>query len=175
MAGATSFWNSAGVEPKRAFRWFLSFNGVPQWMIKSVKKPSFTVSDSQHKFLNYTFNYPGRVEWQPIEITLVDPVDPDATYIMYRMLLDSGYVLPSAVDQSKLKSISKQSAVNAFAGPGGADGAGGASKVYITQIDQNGTAIEKWAINNPIITSVTFGDLTYDNEEIITINLSIKY
>jgi hypothetical protein len=175
MANGQSFWNSPALEPKRGFRWYLEFNGVKQWMVKTVKKPSFTVSESTHKFLNYSFNYPGRVEWTPVEITLVDPVQPDATYTMYKMLLDSGYVLPSAFDANAMKSISKASAVSAFCGPGDASGVGAASKIYITQVNHDGVPIEKWALNNPFITSATFGDLTYENEEIVSISLTIKY
>ena len=176
MPTNNNFWNSPGIEPKRGFRWYLEFNGVKQWMVKSVKKPSFQVTDTSHKFLNYEFKYPGRVTWTDCEITLVDPVAPDATYTMYRILLDSGYVLPSAVSQSELKTISKFRAVSAFCGPGtGEDGAGGAAKIFITQVDHNGKAIEKWALNNPFITNVSFGDLSYDTEEILSISLTIKY
>ena len=153
----------------------LEFNGVKQWMVKSVKKPSFTVSDTSHKFLNYEFHYPGRVTWDQVDITLVDPVAPDATYTMYKILMDSGYVLPSAVNQSELATISKLAAVSAFAGPGGATGEGAASKIFITQVNHEGKPIEKWALNNPFVTNVGYGELNYDGEDIISISLTIKY
>ena len=56
-----AFWNERTVEPKRKFRWLLYWSGVPQFVIKSVKKPSFQVSNQAHQFLNYEFYYPGRV------------------------------------------------------------------------------------------------------------------
>ena len=57
---ANHFWNEAGLEPKRKFRWLLYLAGMPQFIVKNVKKPSFNVATSNHQFLNYEFYYPGR-------------------------------------------------------------------------------------------------------------------
>ena len=45
------FWNERSVEPKRKFRWLLYFSGMPQFIVKSVKKPSFAVATTPHDFL----------------------------------------------------------------------------------------------------------------------------
>ena len=45
-----AFWSEKGVEPKRSFRWLLYWSGVPQFIVKSVKKPSFGVM-TKHQFL----------------------------------------------------------------------------------------------------------------------------
>ena len=34
--------------------------------------------------------------------------------------------------------------------------------------------IERWTINNPIITSVDFGQLSYSNDELVNISIGIK-
>ena len=57
-----SFWSDFTVEPKRKFRWLMSFRGIPQWIVKKVSKPNITISEAEHSFLNYKFYYPGRVE-----------------------------------------------------------------------------------------------------------------
>ena len=174
---SAAFWNLATTEPKRQFRWFLNVNGIPQWVIKTAKKPSFQVSETPHDFLNYKFYYPGRVDWQTIDITLVDPVQPDSTQILFQMLKDSGYVLPQdyvahlAADQpNSPKTISKNAMVKAFSG---------GSEIYLDQMaandgTQNGL-LERWAIKNPFITSCNCGDLSYESDTLVEISLTIRY
>ena len=69
MAEKQGFWSDPlAPEPKRAYRWlmYLGNSLVPQWVVKSVSKPSFTVSETEHKFLNHTFWYPGKVAWNAV-------------------------------------------------------------------------------------------------------------
>ena len=76
-----NFWTSPNRDPKRAFRFTVSissFEGGASWYAKSATKPKFTVTSTEHKYINHTFHYPGRVEWENVTITIVDPVDPNA-------------------------------------------------------------------------------------------------
>ena len=85
------FWSSGQVEPKRQFRFTVSIPGMPEnatFYARSVTKPSFNVTNASHKFLNHSFYYPAKVEWQTVTVSLVDPVAPDATGgILYFLLL----------------------------------------------------------------------------------------
>ena len=78
-----SFWNSASVEPYRQFRFLvemtITYPGAAADAKKSlsffamkVDKPTFKVGEYNHKFLNHQFNYPGRLVWDPLTITMVD-------------------------------------------------------------------------------------------------------
>ena len=52
------FWSDAspGVrDPKRQFRWILVNDNIPVYTLKKVGKPSFTVQESTHKYINHTF------------------------------------------------------------------------------------------------------------------------
>ena len=74
-----TFWQDAQIEPKRAYRFLMSVEGpnasIKRFLIKKVNKPSFTVSESEHKYLNHTFYYPGKVTWNDVTFTIVDVVD----------------------------------------------------------------------------------------------------
>ena len=78
---ASLFWGQANSEPKRQFRFELSFtsrNGnqagdIPVWTVKTATKPVAAVSTISHQYIDHTFNFPGRVTWNPITVTLVDP------------------------------------------------------------------------------------------------------
>jgi hypothetical protein len=160
-----AFWSEKGVEPKRKFRWLLYWTGVPQFVVKSVKKPSYTVATTPHQFLNYEFNYPGRVTWTEISITIVDPVQPDSTKSLYKILENSGYVIPSNYNEGQAATISKQGMVDALG-----------TEIKLSQLDADGVnPIETWVIKNPLITTVDFDTLDYSADELLNITIGIKY
>jgi len=164
---ANNFWNIASVEPKRSFKFLLYFNGMPQFVAKAVTKPSFQITTTPHNFLQHQFNFPGKVTWQPITITIVDPIQPDSAQSLYNILKNSGYVLPDDVpsDDGK-RTLSKQDMVSQLG-----------NRIQIDQIGPGGAQDikERWHLNNPLITSVTFGDLSYENDAILNITISITY
>ena len=160
-----AFWSDKSVEPKRKFRWLLYWTGVPQFVIKSVKKPSYTVATTPHQFLNYEFNYPGRVTWEDIQITLVDPVQPDSTKSLYKILENSGYVIPSNYQEAAAATISKEGMIDALG-----------TEIKLSQLDAAGNQfIETWIVKNPLITSVDFDTLDYSSDELLNITVNIKY
>ena len=108
------FWNDVRTEPKRRFRFELKFSSrtlgqgaIPVWTIKTASKPKANVSTIEHQYIDHTFKYPGRVTWDPISITLVDPVDPDLSYAFLDVLGAAGYKFPTTASRSKL-SLSKK-------------------------------------------------------------------
>mgnify|MGYP001330655958 CR=1 FL=1 len=166
------FWSDHTIEPKRKFRWEMSFRGVPQWIVKKVSKPNFSLGEAEHNFLNYKFYYPGRVEWSEINLTLVDPIQPDASKTMMQLLYQHGYVSPedylnaSGPGQvpGRPYTINKKDAVNSLGG-----------RLYITQLNAEGTPIEEWQVYNPFIKSVSFDELDYEGDDLLNLELTIRY
>jgi len=154
-------------DPKRKFRFKVFLGGRDQaafiWWAKSSGKPKFTITNVQHKFLNHQFHFPGNVEWQDVDMTLVDPAGGrDAVAHLSQIARNSGYVVP-AQPNSKLESISKNSMVDAL------------GEVIIQQIGSDGETIEEWVLKNPILTKCEFGDLAYGDAELIEVNIGFKY
>ena len=159
-----SFWTDKNIEPKRKFRWLLYISGMPQFIVKTVKKPAFKVGSTPHKFLNYEFHYPGAVTWDPVTMTIVDPVQPDSARSLYKILEGAGYVIPTGYAQETPKTISKKAMVDQLGG-----------EIKIVQVDPAGVPIETWTLKNPQIDSVEFDSLDYGSDEILNINVSFKY
>lgn len=170
------FWterHEAGTtDPKRKFRFTVSFDGISDpggngsvlWYAKTVSKPAFQISTTEHKYLNHTFYYPGSVTWQDISLSLVDPQLPDVTVTLARILEASGYSLPgNAVEEESLKSISKGGSVGAL------------GQTTITQLNGDGVPIETWTLWNAFITEVKFGDLEYGSDDLLQLDLTLKY
>ena len=159
-----SFWSDADAgrrDPKRQFRWILLNDNIPMYTLKKVSKPSFTVQESTHKYINHTFYYPGRVEWNTISMTLADPVSPDGAATMVDIIRSGGY--SPALDQNALTTMSKSKATQAL------------GQVHIHQLDSNGKAIEKWTLWNAWVKDVKFGDLDYDGDDLTDIEIELRY
>jgi len=162
-----TFWQDPGLEPKRSFRFTMSVAGledvIPSFLITKVNKPSFTISESEHKYLNHTFWYPGRVTWNDVSFTIVDVIDSvsNGTQAVMKMLETAGYQLP--VDDGVKGSVSKARSVSAL------------GTITIHQIDADGNKVEDWVLKNAWINDAKFGDLDYGSEDMQNVEISLKY
>ena len=160
---AEIFWSAQNSDPKRKFRFQLLINSIPVWVIKTVAKPSVTVNPVVHQYLNHEFRYPGRVTWDsPINVTLVDPLDPDLARTTLNIIRNAGYKYPNSAEDS-LFTMTKNEAVTAL------------GRVAIQQLDGNGKEVESWVLKNAFVSKVTYGDLDYSSDELNEISLEITY
>ena len=157
-----SFWSSPNSEPKRAYRWVAEFHGIHQWLLKKVSKPSFAVTETAHTYLNHKFYYPGRVEWNTINITLADPVHPDASKTIMDIITHAGYHAPT--DAADTQTMSKKMSVANFGNP-----------FRIVQLGPDNEEIEVWELYNPWIKDVKFGELDYESDDMVDVELEIRY
>ena len=161
--------NASLNDPKRNFRFSVEFQGIQAaqggaklWYAKSCGKPSFAINAAEHKYLNHTFYYPGNVTWEPITVTMVDPVDPDLTATLSAIIQGSGYTPPT--DAETMTSISKAKSAAAL------------GTVIITQLDSDGNPLETWTLWNSFVTEVKYGDnLEYGNDDLTEISVSLRY
>jgi hypothetical protein len=185
----TGFWNSAQSEPRRAHRFLLNIpnltNGsetgtYQQYLCRTVTKPSYTISEVEHKFLGNTYYYPGAVTWNTVTATLVNAVDPDGNKLLFDALYRSGHTDPNmqadifngtsqprtAADGTLLElpsTLNKQDSLNAF------------GDIIIRELGPQGSVIGTWKLKNPFLTNVTFGDLDYASEELLNLELTFRY
>jgi hypothetical protein len=162
-----TFWYDAQIQPKRAYRFLLSVvgqdNSIKQFLIKKVSKPSFTITESEHKYLNHTFYYPGKLTWNEVTFTIVDVIDPvdNASAAVMRMLEQSGYQIP--ISNGVLSTVSKEKSVTAM------------GQITIRQIDSEGRNVEGWRLHNAWIKDVKFGELDYSSEEMLNVDVTVRY
>lgn len=168
-----AFWTDKVLEPKRKYRFlvrFPGFDGGLTFVAKKATKPKITVTETAHKYINHTFYYPGRVEWDPVTVTIVDPVSPDVAKGLSSILEASGYIIPR--DPSEVTTMSKASAVTTLGG---------------VTIEQWGDAhpvefgnepdgrLEVWRLRNAWIKSVNFSDLDYESDDLSEVELELRY
>tara|TARA_R110002110_G_scaffold76975_3_gene202448 strand:- start:1980 stop:2600 length:621 start_codon:yes stop_codon:yes gene_type:complete len=169
MAFWTEGYGAGTKDPKRKFRFKVSIGSIDNngcvWWAKTVTKPNFEISESEHTFLTHKFYYPGRVTWGEIEMALVDPVNPSAVANLNAMIRAQGYAIPDEglTGDNDFETMSK------------GKGTGALSTVLIQQLDAKGDMIEEWELKNPWIKGVKFGDLDYSSDDLLEVTLTLRY
>jgi len=168
-----AFWTTSESAPKRKFRFGVEFTGFSNaniWWAKSVTKPNFEIGAAEHKYLNHTFWFPGNVTWGDVTLTFVDPAGGtegvDAMGELLEIIAAYKYELPTtsfASDAATPPTISKANAVAAT------------QKVVISQVNSEGVAVEKWTLHNAWVSKVDGGELSYGEEGLSEIAVTLKY
>ena len=125
---------------------------------------------AEHKFLGNTYYYPGVVTWQPVAVTIVNAISPDGNQILMDALLKSGYMPPPAQltafgagQGQSATTVNKKSALDAI------------GDVRIEELNGHGGTVGIWELKNSFITDAKFGDLDYDNDTILNIDITFRY
>jgi|TARA_R110000796_G_scaffold4659_2_gene17890 hypothetical protein len=156
----SKFWANITSEPKRKYRFILNLAGIDSWVITKVDRPSFNVTESEHTFFNHKFYYPGKVEWQTVNFTTVDPIDPDATAYLMGILGACGYQVPSP---NTYASISKQKAVEVL------------GEVKIKAKNAEGKDVEIWTLKNAWVKNVNMNNFEYASDDMLTMDIELRY
>lgn len=186
--------NGDSFQPKLKNRFIVEMGtGGRLLSVSSVSKPTATIESKAYKMINHTYNYPGTVNWEPIEIKFVDgnvwgvknqskdKNESMTSAVLWEMLIASGYTPPAnlrraEINSSRAKSISspeKAATMDLSFG----------KYLIIHQLDPSGSTgeagilstNESWEIYNPIITKISWGDLNYGDDSLVEYTLSIAY
>lgn len=172
-----AFWNLPSSEPKRQHRFMLHLPNLAsanneftytQYLARSVTKPAYTVGTAPHKFLGNTYYYPGIVEWSEVTANIVNSIAPDGNALLYDALTGMGYLRPDIQELAARREIAPQT-------PNKEGAVRTLGIVEIEELSGAGATVGTWKLNNAFITGASFGDLTYDTEEILNIEIKMRY
>lgn len=174
------FWTSALSEPKRKHRFILRIpdlivpegplrgQAFPEYLAKSVTKPSYTVGTTDHKFLGNTYYYPGAVTWNDVTAVIVNSTTPDGNELLYQALQQMGYLKPDIQEDIFNNNLDPST-------PNKAAALETLGQVEFEELSGTGGTLGTWKLRNAFITNVTFGDLDYADEALLDINIQFKY
>jgi hypothetical protein len=185
-----AFWNNAALDPKRQFKFKVTFGLLDgsstksYFIAQSADRPVYTISDgTKVEFLDKSFHFPGKISWNPVKIKFVDAVVGDAgdgydpgmnvSQKVYTYLIQSGWVDPivTGTSNGNFATINKNKSVAAAKG----NLQTGASPVTIQVLNANGVAVDEWTLNNAFITNVALNNLDYAAEGILTAEFTFRY
>jgi len=161
-----TFWSSPEADPKRKYRFLIRlFDNEIAWYVKSVTAPSYEITSIEHSFSDHVFNFPGKIKWSDVEVTLVDPAgDNDVVHKTLDLVSKAGYEIPDGGDLTNaFRTFTKSSLVTAN------------GNLRIETQDADGNTVEEWTLHNAFITNVKFGDFDYSSEDMREISLTFKY
>jgi hypothetical protein len=174
-------WTQASLEPKRKFRYLVTFNGLPdfQFLAQTCDRPGVKVANTEHKYFDKTYNHPGRITWEPnpLNIKLVDiqkkGANPsiDTNESLLNVLAKSGLQYFAA--DGDFRTIGKQAAVNAL---------GDVSILVLNSLTstnevivENGGVAEQWLLKNGWLESIKPDGLDYASDDILTVTMQVRY
>ena len=173
----------AGFEPKRKFRFIVDFSSFSGENIMAMKctKPSYELSGvTEHRVLNHTFKFPGIVKWNDIDVSFLDAHEPNMASKFWNALSNSGFVEPRDAN-ALVTGITKTSAYYALGEVSIKQLNGGGMQVPIgvgdgtPQVPDATRYSEEWILKNAFVKSVKWGDLDYNSDDLVSIDMSIVY
>ena len=140
-------------EPKLKNRYIFNIDGIPAYTIKTANRPSLESDEVLLEHMNVTRYIKGKSRWQPIDITLYDPIVPSASQQVMEWIR-----------------LSHESVT-------GRDGYADFYKkeVTINMLGPVGDVVEEWALKGCYIQSANFGDLDFASSDPAEITLTLKY
>lgn len=142
-------------EPLRKNRFLLRFPsdlGIQTWWVSNASRPTITMNETEIPFINTSTWVVGRYIWEQVTVTLRDPIGPSASQAVMewiRLASESvtgrqGYALAYKRD------------------------------VILELLDPTGTVVSQWILKNVMPVIGNFGDLSYDDDNLATIDLTLR-
>jgi hypothetical protein len=191
-----SWWSLSAAEPKRKFKFYVSFGtGGKLYSVSTVTKPAVTIEAKEYRLINHFYKYPGIPKWEPISLKFVDAKiwgsgktrigsmttetnKKSTSKTLWEMLLASGYVAPSGVgsDNKELsRVVSPEKAAMIDLSFGSSTRPTDGSMFSIHQVNAAGESTEVWTLYNPMITKISWGDLDYGSNDLVEYTLDVAY
>ena len=142
-------------EPKRKNRFILRFPsslGINEWYVTSSKRPTAKINSVEIPFLNTSTYVAGRFTWDEITVQFKDPIGPSA--------------MQALMEWFRLHAESVTGRMGYASGY--------KINLELEMLDPTGVVIEKWELQGCFITNLNGGDLNYSQDELATIDVTIR-
>ena len=140
-------------EPKTNNRWVFAIEGLDAYLIKSAKRPDYTIAPITIDYMNSQRHVAGRSTFGDMSLTLYDPIAPSGAQQVMEWI------------RTHFESVSGRSGYADFY----------KRDAQIKLVDPIGTVIELWDLRGCQIANATFGELAYGDAQALNITLSLKY
>lgn len=140
-------------EPKRKFRWILEIDGIDGFTAQTAARPAKEHEATEIHYMNQRRYVAGKYTWQPLEITLYDPIAPSAQQKVMQWLRLVHEDLTGRMGYAEMYK----------------------RNFSLKMLSPVGNVVEKWNIIGAWPMSVNPGDLDYSSSELVTISISIRY
>ena len=140
-------------EPKTKNRFIMYIDGIPSYFVKTANRPQITFEEVELNHINVKRYVKGKGTWEPLEITLYDPIVPSGAQAVMEWVR-----------------LSHESVT-------GRDGYSDFYKKDVTfnMLGPVGDIVEEWKLVGTYIETANFGDMDYATSDPAEITLTLKY
>ena len=140
-------------EPKTQNRFIMYIEGIPAFTIKAMNRPSIQFDEVVLEHINVKRYVKGKGAWQPLEITLYDPVVPSAAQSVMEWIREPH---ESVTGRQGYSDFYKRDITFNLLGP-------------------VGDIVEEWTLKGTYIEAANFGAMDYATSDPVEIALTLKY
>tara|TARA_Y100000310_G_C20375396_1_gene665498 strand:+ start:167 stop:655 length:489 start_codon:yes stop_codon:yes gene_type:complete len=140
-------------EPKLQNRFVFSVDGIPSYLVKTTGRPKITFEEVELNHLNVKRFVKGKGTWDPLDITLYDPIVPSSAQAVMEWIR-----------------LSHESVT----------GRDGYSDFYkkdcnIQVLGPVGDIVEEWTLKGTWITNADFGSLDFSTNDPVETTVTLRY
>ena len=140
-------------EPKTKNRFIMYIEGIPAFTIKAMNRPQIQFDEVVLEHINVKRYVKGKGAWQPLEITLYDPIVPSASQAVMEWVREHH---ESVTGRQGYSDFYKKDITFNLLGP-------------------VGDIIEEWTLKGTFIQSANFGTMDYGTSDPVEIALTLQY
>lgn len=149
-------------EPLRKFRWVLAMEGLDAYVLKTAARPQATFDEITVDYINTKRFLSGKMTWNPIDVTMNDPVVPSAAAKVLAWVRRNYEPLTGRMGYA--------------GGPGASDEAKGyKQRIQLKMLDPQGTVCELWDLDGAWPMDINFGDLDMSSSDPVEISMTIRF
>lgn len=131
---------------------FPSDLGILSWWVQECDQPKITQTPTQIPFLNSTNYTLGKYAWEQMTMKLMEPIGPSA-----------GQAVMEWVRLHSESITGRQGYAIAYK-----------RDIWLEKLDPTGASISKWILKECMITGAQFSNMSYKNDDIATIDLTVQ-
>lgn len=140
-------------EPKRKFRWILQIAGIDAFTLKTAARPSLTFDETVIDYINTKRYVAGKQTWNPLSITLHDPIAPSAAQAVMDWVRICYEPLTGRMGYASFYK----------------------KDITLKVLDPQGTVVELWDIYGAWIQDSNWGDLDYASSDNVEIACTLRF
>lgn len=140
-------------EPKRKFRWLLQIDGIDAYVLKTAARPQATFEETVVDYINTKRYLSGKMAWNPIAVTMHDPVAPSAAQKIMDWLRLNYEPLTGRMGYATFYK----------------------KDITLKLLDPQGTVVELWDIKGAWPQDINWGDLDYASSDNVEISFSLRF
>jgi len=142
-------------EPKRENRFFAEFAdelGIEVWKVQTFKRPSMVINSVEIPYINEMNYVAGKYRWETMDITFIDTIGPSTSQQLMEWVRLHAESLTGRMGYA----------------------AAYKKNILLKALDPTGVEVEKWFIEQAMITNINAGNNDMDSDAVQMITLTIQ-